>query len=740
METWDQGLRERLLATFRVEADEHVLTLTSNLTELERGLPPERAGEVVEATFRAMHTLKGAARSVGLMELESLCQACELILSRAAKGRLELTPGLLDTLQAAVGAVAADVAGQADPGAVDELTRRLEQAADQGGAPATPAAPPRPLPEARTAGKEAGEDLPAAEVIRLDARKLDALLLEAEELLGVRLAIEERTREAQRLLDAIERLRAASRRHSSRGTNGHGALSAADPAMDELPALEASGRALVEHLARDRRAIAGAVERLLDEVRRARMTPASMVLDLFPRMVRDLARDQGKEVEWSCGGGELEIDRRVLDAVKDPLIHLVRNAIDHGIEPPDVRVHAGKPPQGRVTVTVSSREDGRVGIVVEDDGRGIDPGRVRDAAVRGRLLSADGAGELSSDDALELVFRSGLSTSPVITQVSGHGLGLAIVRERVELLDGEMEIDNRPGRGMAACMVLPASIATFRGLLVRAAGRLFLLPLDATERVLARGETEAGAVAGRSTMRWRDEALPLTSLEAVLGLPAAESRDEEERLCVIVRASGERIALLVDAVLGEREVLVKELGAPLVRVRNVGGAGVLGSGELVLILRSADLVRSARLVSLPPAPRPAAREDGLAPAVLVVDDAVTTRTMERNLLEAAGYRVTVAVDGLDAWTALRADEFDLVVSDVDMPRMDGFDLTARIRADSHLADLPVVLVTALESREDKERGIEVGANAYVVKSSFDQSNLLEILRRLGVAPDSGSGW
>lgn len=739
METWDQGLRERLLATFRVEADEHVLTLTSKLTELERGLPPERAGEVVEATFRAMHTLKGAARSVGLMELESLCQACELILSRAAKGRLELTPGLLDTLQAAVGAVAADVEGQADPGAVYELTRRLEQAAEQGGAPATPA-PPRPLPEARASGKEAGEDLPAAEVIRLDARKLDALLLEAEELLGVRLAIEERTREAQLLLDAIERVRGASRRYSSRGSNGTGALSAADPAMDELSALEASGRALVDHLARDRRAIAGTVERLLDEVRRARMTPASTVLDLFPRMVRDLARDQGKEVEWSSSGGELEIDRRVLDAVKDPLIHLVRNAIDHGIEPPDARVDAGKLPQGHVTVTVSSREDGRVEIVVEDDGRGIDPGRVRDAAVRGRLLSADGAGELGPDEALELVFRSGLSTSPVITQVSGHGLGLAIVRERVELLDGEMEIDNRPGRGMAARMVLPASIATFRGLLVRAAGRLFLLPLEATERVLARGDTEAGAVAGRETMRWRDEALRLTSLEAVLGLPAAGSRDEEEPLCVIVRAGGERVALLVDAVLGEREVLVKELGAPLVRVRNVGGAGVLGTGELVLILRSADLVRSARLVSLPPAPRPAAREDGLAPAVLVVDDAVTTRTMERNLLEAAGYRVKVAVDGVDAWTALRADEFDLVVSDVDMPRMDGFDLTARIRADSDLADLPVVLVTALESREDKERGIEVGANAYVVKSSFDQSNLLEILRRLGVAPDTGSGW
>jgi two-component system chemotaxis sensor kinase CheA len=383
---------------------------------------------------------------------------------------------------------------------------------------------------------------------------------------------------------------------------------------------------------------------------------------------------------------------------------------------------------------VSSLDDGRVEIVVEDDGRGIDPDRVREAAVRGRLVTAEAARALGDDEALELAFRSGLSTSPVITDVSGHGLGLAIVREQVERLEGEVGLESGVGTGTRVRLVLPASIATFRGLLVRAAGQVFLLPIEAAEHVLAVGRDEIGTVEGREAIRRNGELLPVARLDALLELPRPEAPPGEEKSpCVIVRASQERVAVFVDEILGDLEVLLKELGPPLVRVRHVAGAGLLGDGSIVLILRAADLVKAGRRALRPAAPRVAAVEEGRAPLVLVVDDAVTTRTMERNLLEAAGYRVQVAVDGVEAWTALKTDDFDLVVSDVDMPRMDGFELTARIRADARLADLPVVLVTALESREDKERGVEVGANAYVVKSSFEQSNLLEIIKRLGVS-------
>jgi two-component system chemotaxis sensor kinase CheA len=497
-----------------------------------------------------------------------------------------------------------------------------------------------------------------------------------------------------------------------------------------LRALEARARELLGHLVRDERTIAGAVGGLLDDLRRLRMMPVSTVLDVFPRMVRDLAREQGKEVEWVARGTDLEVDRKVLEAIKDPLIHLVRNAVDHGIEPPEVRAQTGKPPRARVAVSLASLEGNRIEIRVEDDGRGIDPARVRDAAVRTRLLSAERAQAFTDEEAIDFTFHSGLSTSPIMTEVSGHGLGLAIVKERVERLGGRIHIETQAGAGTTVRVIVPATIATFRGLLIQAGGQSFLLATVAVERAIRIAPDEVERVEGREAIRWNGHALAVAPLGRLLGLPERDGEPRSKHPCVVVRSGDERAGLLVDEIRGDREVLVKELAAPLVRVRNVGGAGLLGTGQVALILRPGDLLRAMRDAPRPPAPATQPSSAARQPGVLVVDDSITTRTMEKNLLEAAGYRVRVAVDGLDAWMLLRSETFDLVVSDVDMPRMDGFELTARIRADRKLADLPVVLVTALESREDKERGIEVGANAYIIKSSFDQSNLLEIMRRV----------
>jgi two-component system chemotaxis sensor kinase CheA len=307
---------------------------------------------------------------------------------------------------------------------------------------------------------------------------------------------------------------------------------------------------------------------------------------------------------------------------------------------------------------------------------------------------------------------------------------MAIARDAVEGLGGELLVETRAGAGTTLRLRLPSTVATFRGLLVRAGRQDFLLPTRAVERVLRVSAKDLEATGGRTLLSLNGKAIPVGSLKAALGRGGdASPENGAKRPCVVVSLAEDRAALLVDEVLGEREVLVKELRPPLVKVRHVAGAGLLGSGELILILRPADVMQALR-----EAPNEAAElvapADEAPSAILVVDDSITTRTMERNLLESAGYRVEVAVDGIEAWTTLNAGRFDLVVSDVDMPRMNGFDLTARIRADPRLASLPVVLVTALESREDKERGVEVGANAYVIKSGFDQSKLLEIIRRL----------
>ena len=512
--------------------------------------------------------------------------------------------------------------------------------------------------------------------------------------------------------------------------------------------MEAQAQDLLRHLALDQRTIGRAVDDLQDELRRMRLTPASTALDLFPRMVRDLAREHGKEVEWVAQGADLEVDRQVLEAMKEPLIHLVRNAIDHGIEPPAARTRPGKASRGRVAVTIASLEGGRIEIRVEDDGGGINLVRVRAAAVRALLLTAQEAEALTDDQALDLIYRSGLSTSPIITDLSGHGLGLAIVKERVERLGGEIRVETGAGAGTTVRMNLPATIATFHGLVVRASGQSFLLPAEAVERAIRVANDAVESVEGREVIRWNGQPLSVARLSDLLGLPQVResavsgqrsavsedrspSRDPRPpHLCVIVKSGEERVGLLVEEILEDSEVLVKELRPPLVRVKNVAAAGLLGTGQVVLILRPADLLKSIRGVSRPPAAAAAPEEEKRQRVILVVDDSITTRTMEKNLLEAAGYQVRVAVDGIEAWTLLKSEEFDLVVSDLDMPRMDGFDLTAKIRADRKLAELPVVLVTALESREHKERGIEVGANAYIIKSSFDQSNLLEIIRRL----------
>ena len=677
-------IRERLLAMFAVEAEEHLQALGASLLALDRDPATPEAREAAETMFREAHTLKGAARSVGRTDVETLCQDLESLLGRVGRGELAPSAALAGELRAAI----------------DGLGRRLTA----GGAPAPSApvtAPAAPAPPGAAA--DAGRPAPAGgDFVRLATSKLDALVLQAEDLLVAKLAALERVREAEAVGALVER-------------------------RADLGTLGVRTRELLARLRRDARAVTAGVDGLLAESQRLRTMPAAPILDGLALMVHDLARELGREVEWSATGGELELDRKILQAMKEPVIHLVRNAVDHGVEPPDVRARAGKPRRGRVTVTVRALEGNRIEIAVADDGRGIDLARVRAAAARARLLSAEQAETLSDDEALALVYRSGLSTSPVITAVSGHGLGLAIVRERVGQLGGTLRLETSAHAGTTVRAVVPAALATFRGLLVQAGDLPVLLPMDSVDAVLRIVPDEVRHVEGRAAVAWREEPLLLAPLAALLGRAPSGPAPGVKRPCVVVRAGTDRAAVLADEVLGEVEVLAKPLEPPLLRVRFVSGAGVLGTGRLALILRPADLVAAARRgVAAPPAPRPQER----TPTVLVVDDSITTRAMEKNLLEAAGFEVRVAVDGADAWAQLRSAPVDLVVSDVDMPRMDGFELTTRIRGDRRLADLPVVLVTALESREDKERGIEVGANAYVVKSSFDQSNLLDIIRRL----------
>jgi two-component system chemotaxis sensor kinase CheA len=464
------------------------------------------------------------------------------------------------------------------------------------------------------------------------------------------------------------------------------------------------------------------------------MQPFSTLLDLFPRLVRELAREQGKEVELSIQGGDIEIDRRILEEMKDPLIHLARNCLDHGIETPAERARRGKQPRGTVTMTISARNGSNVELLIADDGKGIDAGKVKAAAGKLRLLSPERAESLGDKEALAFIFQSGVSTSPIITDISGRGLGLAIVKEKVEKLNGALSVETEAGQGTSFRIILPLTLARFHGVLVRVGEHLFVFPSSNVERVERVAKDDVKTVENRETITVKGQAVSLARLRDALDLAATVAAGGQPDIlpAVVVTSAGRRIAFVVDEVLHEQEVLVKTLGKQLIRVRNIAGATVLGTGRVVPILNVPDLIASAVRTSgagMHAAAVPSEEAGKRRKSVLVAEDSITSRTLLKNILETAGYQVETAVDGVEALTKLRSGEFDLVVSDVDMPRMNGFVLTEKIRADKKFLELPVILVTALESREDREHGIDVGANAYIVKSSFDQSNLLEIIRR-----------
>lgn len=706
------GHEERFRLLFGQEAEPRLARLADGLLELEeRGAEPD----LVAALFREAHTLKGGAAVVGLPDVARVSHALEDVLDELREHRREVDPALVDRLLGVVdglrGLVADALAGRPHADAADALVALVVDAARDGSAaaasghgpttnpgppapnrpltppaaePLLPSFPPRsapPQPPGEQAQDEAAGDGVHVPIGRLD--ELGRLVTEA----------------------AATHLRL--------------------------------GRIIAEGLDRDPldvpeyRELARTLDQLQDRAMRTRMVPIARIVEPLRRAVRDVARASNKQVHFTVRGRDTAIDRGVLDHITDPLLHIVRNAVDHGIEPPEERVAAGKPADGEVRLH-AMQLGGEVVIAVADDGGGIDRARVT-AAARARGVDLGDHGDSAVHEA---IFAAGVSTAATVTDVSGRGVGLDVVREALDRVRGRIEVHSSAGVGTEFRIVVPLTLSVLPCVLVAVAGRTFALPMHAVVAVVPASRNESGrlgvASAGGRPLLWHDgRSIPLSALADVLGIPApAAPRDGPALL--VAGLSGVH-AFQLDGVLGQRRVVVKGLGPLLPRLPVIAGASAEPDGSVLLVLDPQGLIDAARELPVPSAG--VAAKTGERAHVLVVDDALAVRELQRSILQRAGYDVRVASDGEEALALLAERGADLVLTDIEMPRMDGLQLTRAIRSRPALAGLPVVVLTSRASEEDRLAGLAAGADAYIVKSSFDAAALLSVVARLlGDAP------
>ncbi|GAB4523278.1 MAG: hybrid sensor histidine kinase/response regulator [Anaerolineae bacterium] len=764
-----------LLSIFWVEVREYLDTLNSTLLQVEThtaGTNGEGYHAAVKEMNRVAHSLKGAARAVGVRPIELVAHQMEEIFSATMSRHLELTPEICDTLYDGLDLIQAVTDGESPsdetlnavqsalrgwlapppPSHADPLTDSQEIKAvplDMPPMPVSlPAAPPAPVPEPAhsptakiTTQAESSTILlrPVEETIRVTVSKMDTLMAEVSELFIAHMHAEAQQDSIKGLRQTLARwqrewraVRTAYIRLARQGEQ------ISPEIMTIFRFLETNQRYLTEvnralaqlaqTAAQDAMRLGTLADQLQDDVGSIRLVPFESVASGLQRMVRDLARDLGKQVTVEVIGAQVELDKAVLDELKDPLLHVLRNAVDHGIETPHLRQQHGKSPAGLVEMEVQQRGS-EIVIEVRDDGSGIAADRVRRAIVRNGLLSETDAAALSDDEARTYIFYSGLSTSDEVTPLSGRGMGMDIVRDRVESLRGRVSVQSVVGKGTTITLAVPISLTRIRCVLLRLGQQTFALPSAMVIRMDKVPRDAVFTAEGRDMLQVAGRSLPVVSLGAVLDVPTQD--DDPGRLCFIgVEATDRAVAFEVDDVFSEQELVLKPLGVELARARFVSGAALLGTGDVIIVLDANDLIRQATGTALPARRRTSAA----APAptqrrlrVLVVDDSITTRTLEKNILETAGFEVHVAINGREAWEMLAQTSFDVVISDVEMPYMTGLELTTLIKNTDQFRYLPVILLTSLGKPEQREAGLRAGADTYLIKSQFDQGELLQAI-------------
>jgi len=744
-----------LLELFRNEAEAQLAIISQGLLGLEAN-PADLSG--TEALMRAAHSLKGAARMLKLDALVALTHAMEDVFVAAQRGSIGIDADVVDVLLAATDLVAG-VTGAADIPAwcrehADAMAPLGAQLADiaAGKGVSAPPPPPAAAPALDPAG--AGESADAASeaapvataparpaasgeaAIRISAESLNRLMglagevqVEArwvrpftESLLSVKYRQTELVALLDRLRDRLEEENASEYLlellNDARRRAGDCRQQLAER-LGELDDFDRRSHNLASRLNR--------------EVIASRMRPFGDGVHGFRRMVRDLARQLGKQVRFEIEGLNTRVDREILEKIEAPLNHILRNALDHGIETPEERRAAGKPEQATLRLE-ALHSAGMLSIMVSDDGRGMDLEELRAKIVRKKLVSEEMARDLTEAELMEFIFLPGFSTRDAVTEISGRGVGLDVVHSVVQEMHGIVHATSRPGQGMRFHLQLPLTLSVMRTLMVEIAGEPYAFPLGQINRTLKLDRGQIETMEGRQYFTLGNQHVGLVPANQLLGLP--EPPPDSDEVCVVVLGERlDRYGFAVDRFLGERSLVVHPLDARLGKVQDIAAASILENGDPCLILdvddmlRSADILASGGRIDKLSKTRPKFG-DRPGKRILVVDDSITVREVERNMLANRGYQVEVAVDGMDGWNAVRTGEYDLVISDIDMPRMNGFEFVSLIKQDPLLKKLPVMIVSYKDREEDRRRGLEVGADYYLTKGSFHDETLLEAVADL----------
>jgi len=760
-----EALKKSLLKKFQEVTADRLQKIQLGVLDLEK----DTAEQAAEDVARELHTMKGEARMLGLPIIGQLAHAAEDVLRAEREGRTATeiatdvllracdvlsdlnedlagantgTPASEDMLRAL-----AEVSGQAPPSlgpkpkpaipppapAAKPLAAAPVQAPVVAPAAATPPAAPAPrAPEAApTPAAAPQEEAPSAaksgvadRSIRVNVEVLDSLGLLAGDLLVESARGRLRSSETEALFERFSRLGDRFLRLAEQVEIPAPVRVALDRVESDLHMLRDDAFRFVRRNDDGINTLHGNLAKMADHVAEARLVPLSTVFDAFPRAVREMSRAQGKEVDLVIENADIGVDRSMLADVRDALVHLLRNSVDHGVESPDTRQSLGKPLTGRIRIRV--RVDGdMLHIEVEDDGRGIDPERLRQAAVSKRLITQVQAAAMSEREAIELIFRPGFSTRDQVSELSGRGVGMDVVKRKVEALGGSVGVQSRIGRGSTITLRLPQSLALMKVLLVRLGDDVYGMPAADVEAVMRVKPDDRLEIFGTLAVRHRSKPTALVALGPLLGLNGGNRFDKPP--AVVVRHGEDHAALVVDGFVDEREVAVKPCGGEFLKgAPFIAGTAALEDGRIAVLLHVPDIMAEVRRMARPVTQAPSARRL----RVLLVDDSPIARATEGALVKALGHSLEEAQDGEEAYAKVQNNTYDLILTDVQMPKMDGFSLARRLKSTPSVARIPVIILSSLASPEDKRRGLDAGADAYLVKGELGVEILAQAIDRL----------